>query len=338
MILGSIAHQGSDPFGRRPTGHAAAVPHGLKLNQLRYVLSAAEQGSFRRAAAVLNIQQSTVSRRIRELEDRLGAAIFERDAAGVHLTRAGGQFLERARQAVEHLAEAADAVETAGRAERAVLRIGVIQPLGQGFLEALFARLVAQRTPSAFVLREEAPEAHRAALATRGLDVAFLPEGADPRGLAVQPLWREALVVAMRLDHALAARAALSWPDLAGESLLVANDPFGREIAARLAGRVRPDLGGGQPAHAASLETLLRLAALGQGLVVLGGSQAGGLPPGLVCRPIADAEIGFGAVWSPRNEKLALRRALRLALELSGQPPYPSAPRAERAQSRDPSP
>ena len=122
------------------------------------------------------------------------------------------------------------------------------------------------------------------------------------------------------------------------KALQVANDPFGREISAQLAKRVRPDLDGDQPAHAASLETLLRLAALGQGLVVLGGSQAGGLPPILVCRPIADPEIGFGAVWSPRNEKLALRRALRLALELSGQTPCPSAPRAGRAQSRDPSP
>ncbi|WP_164159323.1 helix-turn-helix domain-containing protein, partial [Stenotrophomonas maltophilia] len=54
----------------------------MKLNHLRYVLSAAEQGSFRRAAASLNIQQSTISRRVRELEERLGAPLFDREAQG----------------------------------------------------------------------------------------------------------------------------------------------------------------------------------------------------------------------------------------------------------------
>lgn len=299
-------------------GHAAAVPHGLKLNQLRYVLSAAEQGSFRRAAAALNIQQSTVSRRIRELEDRLGAQIFERHAAGVHLTRAGGQFLARARQAVEHLAEAADAVESVGRAERAVLRIGVIQPLGQGVLAALLARFLAQRPPYAFTLHEASPEVHLAALATRRLDLAFLPEGAEPRGLTARPAWPEGLVVALRRDHPLAGRGALTWPDLAEMPVLVAQDPFGREILGLRAGQAPLSDGVNAPAHAASLETLLRLAALGQGLVVLGASQAGALPSDLACRPLKGAEIGFAAVWSPRNEKLALRRALRLVHELSG--------------------
>lgn len=338
MVLGSVAHQGADISGRLRAGHAAAVPYGLKLNQLRYVLSAAEQGSFRRAAAALNIQQSTVSRRIRELEDRLGAAIFERDAAGVRLTRTGGQFLARARQAVEHLAEAAEVVETAGRAERAVLRVGLVQPLGQGFQAALLARIVGQKPPCTLVLREGVAAGHLAALATRQLDIALLPDGMTPPGLISRPLWREPLAVALVAGHPLAARPTLDLGDLEDQPVLIADDAFGIEIEAALGRRLGVEPAGAPSLHAASVETLLGLAALGQGVVVLGASQAGGLDGALACRPLAEVEIGFCAVWSPRNEKLALRRALRLVDELSERPSCPAEDPAARGRSPGRSP
>lgn len=339
MVLGSIAHQGFDTCGRLGAGHAAAVPLGLKLNQLRYVLSAAEQGSFRRAAAALNIQQSTVSRRIRELEDRLGAALFERDAAGVRLTRTGGQFLARARQAVEHLAEAAEVVEAAGRTERALLRIGMVQPLGQGFLSAVFARIIAQKPACTLVVREGPGQTHLAALATRQIDIAFLPEGVEAgSGLISRPLWREALTVALRTDHPLALKAALSRDDLEGQPVLIAEGAFGREIEAALGGPTRCETAPAAAEHAASVGTLMRLAVLGQGLLVLGVSQAGGLDDALAVRPLTDADIGFCAVWSARNEKLALRRALKLAQEVSVRPPCPAEDPVARGRSPDRSP
>ena len=319
-------------------GHAAAVPHGLKLNQLRYALSAAEQGSFRRAAAALNIQQSTISRRIRELEDRLGATIFERDAAGVRLTRTGGQFLARARRAVEHLAEATEVVKTAGRAERAVLRVGVVQPLGPGVLGALLANLVAQKPSCGLVVREGPPEVHLAALATRRLDIAFLPEGTLAPGLMSRPLWREPLAAVLRPDHRLATRPALVAADLIGEPVLIADDPFGREIAAMLAHAGTAVAADPPPEHAASVDTLLRLAVLGQGLVVLGAAQARGLDEALVSRRFADLDFGVCAVWSGRNDKPALRRALRLADELSGRVPCPAEDPVARGRSPDRSP
>lgn len=337
QILGSLAHHGPDPIGSRHSGrgHAAALPHGLKLNQVRYVLSAAEQGSFRRAAADLNIQQSTISRRIRELEDRLGAAIFERDASGVRLTRAGGRFLERARRAVEHLAEAADAVGAAGRAERGVLRIGVVAPLGPGFLDALLARILAERAAGRVVVVEASPQAHQAALSLRRLDIAFLADPPPADGLATRHLWSERLVAVMRADHALSRKAVVSWTDLERQAVLVPDDPLGREIEGRRPPPAVEDAG--SPRHVASADTLLRLAALGQGVVVAVESVAARLDDHLICRPLLEEAVGFSAVWSPRNEKLALRRALKLASDLSAPPPCLAAAPAGRGRSPDPS-
>jgi DNA-binding transcriptional LysR family regulator len=336
-VLGSLAQHGPEASGRarHDRGVAVAVPHGLKLNQLRYVLSAAEQGSFRRAAAALNIQQSTVSRRIRELEDRLGAAIFVRDAAGVRLTRAGGRFLEQARRAVEHLAEAADALGTAGRAANATLRIGVVLPLGGGFLDRLLKQVVARRSVDRLALVEAPAEAHLAALSTRRLDVAFLPQAPAPPHLAVRPLWTERLGVAMRPDHGLCGPSSLPWEALVGAQVLVADDAFGPEIRRRLP---PPDPEGadepvGRP-HSASADTLLRLAALGQGVVVLAESLADRLGDDLVWRPLLGDPVGFRAVWSSRNDKLGLRRLLRLADEISGSQDCP--PDRGAARGRNP--
>ncbi len=63
----------------------------------------AEHLSFSRAAQVLGIQQSAVSRRVRALEDKLGVSLFERDASGIRLTEAGRRFLDRSRSALAEM-------------------------------------------------------------------------------------------------------------------------------------------------------------------------------------------------------------------------------------------
>ncbi len=75
----------------------------IKLHHLRYFVTAAEYGSFRQAGRALGIQESTISRRIRDLEDQLGASLFHRNASGVRLTIAGQKYLPQARTALQHI-------------------------------------------------------------------------------------------------------------------------------------------------------------------------------------------------------------------------------------------
>jgi len=76
----------------------------FELRHLRYVVAAAERGSFRGAAKALAVQESVISRRIRDLEDEIGAALFIRSHEGVKLTYAGQRFLYRARIALDQIA------------------------------------------------------------------------------------------------------------------------------------------------------------------------------------------------------------------------------------------
>lgn len=80
----------------------------MQLQQLKYLIAAAEHGSFRSAAQALYISQSSVSVAIKDLEQELGAAVFERTSRGIALTPEGAEVVERARAIVEQL----DAIES----------------------------------------------------------------------------------------------------------------------------------------------------------------------------------------------------------------------------------
>ena len=67
----------------------------IELRQLRYLIAAAEAGSFSRAARNMNIKQATLGRHILEVEKRLGIALFDRKTRGPTLTPNGATYLQR---------------------------------------------------------------------------------------------------------------------------------------------------------------------------------------------------------------------------------------------------
>jgi DNA-binding transcriptional LysR family regulator len=63
------------------------------FQHLFYAIAAADHGSFRAAAETLMIQQTTLSRCIRQLEHTIGTPVFDRYSGGVRETRFGQRFL-----------------------------------------------------------------------------------------------------------------------------------------------------------------------------------------------------------------------------------------------------
>jgi DNA-binding transcriptional LysR family regulator len=70
----------------------------IDWDDVRYFLAAARGGSVRAAAKRLGVNHSTVLRRIAQLEQRLGAHMFEKLPSGYRLTAAGEEVLELANQ------------------------------------------------------------------------------------------------------------------------------------------------------------------------------------------------------------------------------------------------
>ncbi len=67
----------------------------MELNHLKYFHSVVKEGSFTRAAKAMRIQQPTISKMVRSLEEELGVVLLERYRSGVHLTHAGGEIFAR---------------------------------------------------------------------------------------------------------------------------------------------------------------------------------------------------------------------------------------------------
>lgn len=73
----------------------------MTLQQLKYVIEVANRGSINEAAKRLFISQPSLSNAIKDLEDEMQLAIFERSNKGISLSKEGVEFLSYARQVVE---------------------------------------------------------------------------------------------------------------------------------------------------------------------------------------------------------------------------------------------
>jgi LysR family hydrogen peroxide-inducible transcriptional activator len=100
--------------------------NNLSLKQLRYFQAVAQEGHFGRAAMACSVTQPALSVQIKDLEDQLGMALFERSTRQVRLTGFGEDFAKRVRNILRSVDELGDLARAAQGGMSGQLRIGVI--------------------------------------------------------------------------------------------------------------------------------------------------------------------------------------------------------------------
>ncbi|HEY7370535.1 MAG TPA: LysR family transcriptional regulator [Polyangia bacterium] len=115
-----------------------------RLEEMVAFATAAERGSFTRAAATLGRDATAISRRVQALERRLGVRLLERTTRRIAVTEAGRLFLERVRSVLVAIADAEDEVSShAGGPPRGTLRLALPATFGRMWIAPLLADFLA---------------------------------------------------------------------------------------------------------------------------------------------------------------------------------------------------
>ena len=193
----------------------------MNLRQLKYFIAVAEELHFGRAAQRLHVSQPPITRQIQQLEQQLGAQLFNRTPRGVELTQAGALFLDEARNIVGLLDQAADRVHRAaegglGRLDLAIFGTAILSYIPRVVLE--FKR----RYPDVKVVMHALDKlAQIEALQNRSIDLGFNRMLTPVPGLAIEALAHEPLFAAIPDPGPHAARRSIALGDLAQEPMVL---------------------------------------------------------------------------------------------------------------------
>jgi LysR family nitrogen assimilation transcriptional regulator len=165
----------------------------MEITQIRHFVRIAETGSYIKAADLLNIGQSTLSRQVRALEVELRASLFYRHGRGVLLTEAGKKFLEYAR-AVLHLMDSASiAVRDSESAFSGQLVIGMAPSIGRACIPMLVPKLAGLYPRAAISVVEGLSGALYDAVLLGQLDIALLYNPPASPNIKITPIVAEPL-------------------------------------------------------------------------------------------------------------------------------------------------
>ena len=167
----------------------------LTLKQLRYFEALAQQGHFGRAAELCAISQPALSMQIKELENSLGAPLFERGPRQVRLTDFGESFAERVRDILRSVDELGDLARASVGQLAGQLRIGVIPTIGPYLLPKIISELKAAYPSLDLHVRETVTSRLIAELAEGRIDMAILALPVSEPSLEEVPLFDEEFVL-----------------------------------------------------------------------------------------------------------------------------------------------
>jgi len=195
---------------------------GMELRHLRYFVVVAEEQNVTRAAERLHVSQPPLSRQIRDLEEELGVALFQRTAKSVALTEAGKIFLNEARAVLLQAEKAVQTVRAVASGERGQLRVGYAPSLTVELLPKALRSFESSRPGVRVTLHDLSTEECVQKLNARKLDVALTvrPSSSSMRGLAFDRLTTYPLCCAVAVTHPLAKKRSIALSRLRQERLM----------------------------------------------------------------------------------------------------------------------
>ena len=200
-----------------PTG----VAMNLEIRHLKLVEAVADTGSITRAGLRLHLTPSALSHQLRDAEELLGVALFERTSGRMNLTSAGDRMLQAARTVLGELERAESEIHKDGAPAQGLLRISTQCHTAYHWFPPLLL-LFQRQFPGVDVqlVLEAANDPFRALLEGK-LDLAIICDPSRDRRIRYTPLFEDDVLVVVPPKHRLAAREFVAPEAFRQETVLV---------------------------------------------------------------------------------------------------------------------
>lgn len=258
---------------------------------MRALIAVAEELNFTRAAERLHLTQQALSGQIRQLEQRVGTRLVDRDTRHVALTPAGVTLYDRCRSLLIGAEHAVAAARAAG-GEAPRLTIGYPAPITHRLAAPAIARFTARHPEVELTIHFGGLLDPWGGLRDGFADVAIVYGAFDSEGLELQHLFSEPRGVALSNSHPLARKATVTLAELVQEPIVdvPSADSMSRDFWIAAAHR-----GGRPPRIGATVQTFDGLieaigAGLGVATTVALALDGIGDAAGVVFRPVPGLE------------------------------------------------
>jgi DNA-binding transcriptional LysR family regulator len=266
----------------------------LELRHLRYFLIAAQEENFHRAAQLLYVTPSSLSRRIHDLEVELGVTLFQRHQRRVYLTPAGRVYLDEVTRLIDMLDAANLRVKRVADGEVGALNLAVN--------DTVMRHDVVTHALNRFSVRYPNVELHLQPLTGPSLSEALIKRSADAAFLYTRPrddpsfefihVAVDRLLVALPRSHRLAKKKKLRLAEFNDDAFLWiprASVPliYDSLVAACRAGGLTPRITQTLMSESARVQ----LVSAGMGITFVFSSFASSVREKVVLRPVEDLKL-----------------------------------------------
>ncbi len=294
----------------------AILPNSRDIEAFNVV---AVELSFRRAAERLAIDQSALSRRIRQLENLIGYQLVRRTTREVSLTAAGEIFHERTRLMSNQIATAVRAGEIAAEGRSGLLRVGYMSFAAIEIMPQIVREFTLRYPDIELELQYMRTQGQKIELSRNNLDVCFMLGPFSHPQYETRLLVSEPPAAILSAQHRLATRPSLTLAEIAAYPLvlgttaewdsyrLFVNDMFSREgLAIKISYEASNALG------------ILGLVSSGLGISIYSQGISRFQPRTIMTKPISDCQdrIFTLLVWNRAYKTPALMNFVEVAEEL----------------------
>jgi DNA-binding transcriptional LysR family regulator len=274
----------------------------IDIRQIKKFVAVAKTRNFTQAAGLLHMTQPSLSKQIQQLEERLGARLFQRDSRPIRLTEAGRRFYEDALAVLDRVEQMEQTARRLGLGGKRIFNVGFVASALYGGLPTVMRRLMERREEVEVRWLEMTSMEQQDALRRGIIDVGFGRIISGDASVTRVVLRQERLFLALSPEHRLARKSGpVRLLELDGSDIIVYPSQPRPSYADQVLSLLREHGARPQEVHEVKeLQTALALVTAGSGACLIP-ATARHLRPSLVYRPVADADAMSPIVMNYRS-------------------------------------